>query len=251
MGEHPLVSRTLKGVFNTRPPLPRYNTFWDVNVVLQYIKQLGHNHSLSLCQLTLKTVMLLALTRPSRLVYLSKLDIKTHTFIASGMIFEPTHLSKQSQAFNPIADFFFPSFNQDTCLCPVETLKAYQSQTLLFRGMDTKLHKLICFYLGLEDMLQSPAVRLLAGYAHVCLRQVLPQMYSSPIQSEVHHAHQLPGQGYSMSDILKATDWSPEETIQKFYHPDKDTRSAFGAAVLSSAAASHLHVDMETEPSKM
>ena len=45
VGEHPLVSRALKGAFNTRPPLPRYNTFWDVGVVVQYIRQLGHNHS--------------------------------------------------------------------------------------------------------------------------------------------------------------------------------------------------------------
>ena len=54
-----------------------------------------------------------------------------------------------------------------------------------------------------------------------------------------------------MSDILKAADWSSEGTFQKFYHRDKDTQSAFGAAVLSSAAASNFHVDMETEPSEM
>ena len=54
-----------------------------------------------------------------------------------------------------------------------------------------------------------------------------------------------------MCDILKVADWSSEGTFQKFYHHDKDTTSAFGAAVLSSAAASNLHVHMETEPSKM
>ena len=63
MGEHPLVSRALKGVFNTRPPLPRHNTFWDVSVVLQYIRQMGHNHSLSLRQLMLKTVMPISLNQ--------------------------------------------------------------------------------------------------------------------------------------------------------------------------------------------
>ena len=58
--------------------------------------------------------------------------------------------------------------------------------------------------------------------------------------------------GISVSDILKAADWSSEGTFQKFYHYDKDIRSAFGAAaVLSSAAASYLHVDMETVPSDM
>ena len=34
VGEHPLVLRVLKGAYNARLPLPRYNTFWDVGVVL-------------------------------------------------------------------------------------------------------------------------------------------------------------------------------------------------------------------------
>ena len=41
VGEHPLVSRILKGAYNSRPPLPRYNTFWDVDLVLQHIKGWG------------------------------------------------------------------------------------------------------------------------------------------------------------------------------------------------------------------
>ena len=158
--------------------MPRYNTFWDVSVVLQYIRQLGHNHSLSLRQLTLKTVVLLALTRPSRSVDLCRLDTKTRTYIASGVILKPTHLSKQSQASNPITDFFFPSFNQDTCLCPVETLKAYQSQTLLFRGMNpnTPQTNLILSWIGRYAPVSSSTI---AHWLCTCL--VLTQMYSSPI----------------------------------------------------------------------
>ena len=39
VGQHPLVSRILKGIYNERPPLPRYSTFWDVGVVLRYLKK--------------------------------------------------------------------------------------------------------------------------------------------------------------------------------------------------------------------
>ena len=94
VGEHPLVSSVLKGAYNTRPPLPCYTTFWDVGVVLQYIKSLGHNSSLTLHQLSIKTVMLLTLTRLSRSVDLANLDISTHTYVASGVIFKPLLLSK-------------------------------------------------------------------------------------------------------------------------------------------------------------
>ena len=34
VGQHPLVSRLLKGAFNERPPLFRYSSFWNVDVVM-------------------------------------------------------------------------------------------------------------------------------------------------------------------------------------------------------------------------
>ena len=41
VGKHPLVCRLLKGVFNLRPPLPRYEYTWDVKTVTSFIKGLG------------------------------------------------------------------------------------------------------------------------------------------------------------------------------------------------------------------
>ena len=70
---HPTVAWLLQGVFNSRQSQPRYAAFWDVGVVIQHIKGLGASKDLSLKHLTMKTVMLLALTRPSRLAVLSKL----------------------------------------------------------------------------------------------------------------------------------------------------------------------------------
>ena len=48
IGQHPLVCRLLKGSYNQKPPTPRYSHFWDVGVVLRFLKQLGKNPSLSL-----------------------------------------------------------------------------------------------------------------------------------------------------------------------------------------------------------
>jgi len=70
-----LVTRMLKRAFNERPPLPKYSSFWDVGLVLHYLKNLGNNEMLSLQWTTITLAMLLALTRPSRSVDLSKLDI--------------------------------------------------------------------------------------------------------------------------------------------------------------------------------
>ena len=66
IGQHPLVSRLLKGAFQSCPPLSRYQGTWDVSVVLYHIGEYQLGQSLTLKQLSLRTVMLLALTRPSR-----------------------------------------------------------------------------------------------------------------------------------------------------------------------------------------
>ena len=57
--------------------------------------------------------------------------------------------------------------------------------------------------------------------------------------------------GVTIMDILNAADWSTEATFQQFYHREMQDMITFGSSVLSSASTSNLHVDMETEPSKM
>ena len=52
VGKHPTITRLLKGAFHERPPLPRYTSTWDVNKVLQYLKNLGPSNGLTLKQLT-------------------------------------------------------------------------------------------------------------------------------------------------------------------------------------------------------
>ena len=124
----------LKGIFNERPPLSRYSTFWNVGVVLRYLKQLGNNDLLSLHLLTIKSVMLLALARPSRSMDLSKLDIQHRTYTTGGLIFKAQNLLKQSRPSKLLTDFFYPRFPEDTDVCPVATVQTYEQRTLQFRS---------------------------------------------------------------------------------------------------------------------
>ena len=79
VGQHPLVTRLLKGIFHDRPPLPRYSGTWNVQNVLNYLEGLGENKFLPLKLLSWKLTMLLALTRPSRSADLSHLDLSRRT----------------------------------------------------------------------------------------------------------------------------------------------------------------------------
>ena len=48
VGQHPYVTRLLKGVLNKRPPKPRYFHTWNVDVMIKHMSSLGKNSALSL-----------------------------------------------------------------------------------------------------------------------------------------------------------------------------------------------------------
>ena len=86
--------------------------------MISYLQNLGGNDSLNLRHLTLKTVILLALIRPSRSADLAKLDIQWMFYQADGVTFQPAHLAKQSRSSKHFADFFFPLFKDDPVIMP-------------------------------------------------------------------------------------------------------------------------------------
>lgn len=97
VGQHPLVSRVLKGAFNQRPPKPRYEFMWDVSKVLNYIDSLGESDALPLQSLSWKLAMILALTRPSRSADIAMLDLRYRRYTPEGVVFQEAVLAKQSK----------------------------------------------------------------------------------------------------------------------------------------------------------
>lgn len=57
-----LISKFMRSLFFTKPPVPRYTGTWDVGILLKYLTSLFPFSRLSLCDLIIKLVCLLALT---------------------------------------------------------------------------------------------------------------------------------------------------------------------------------------------
>ena len=66
LGSHPVICRLMKGVFENRPSLLRYNETWDVHTVVERLAGWPDTGLLTLKQLTMRTVMLLALLSGQR-----------------------------------------------------------------------------------------------------------------------------------------------------------------------------------------
>ena len=97
VGQHELVSRFMKGIFNCNPPAPRYTSTWDVDVVLKYLSSLPENTHLPLA-LTHKIAMLSALCSANHCSELAPLDLNFCSIFENGIkfiILGPTRQGKK------------------------------------------------------------------------------------------------------------------------------------------------------------
>ena len=212
VGQHPTIVRLMKGAFNQRPPQPKYSTTWDVSIMTRYITAMGENGSLPLKSLSLKLVMLLALTRPSRSHDLSNLDLRYMKSLPDGVEFKPSTLAKQSRPSKLAAPFVFPAFPADKSLCPKESLSEYISRTESYRGTgpDRKT-KLFLSYIKPHNPISSSSVA----------RWILAMLNLAGIDTDNFKAHSVrsasvsaaASSGVTTNQILEAANWSSESVF--------------------------------------
>ena len=229
IGSHPMVSRLLEGAFHERPPQPRYSATWDISVVANHILSLGDNQNLAFADLTLKLVMLLALTRPSRSIDLTNLDIRFRHYSPEGVTFQSAKLAKQSRQTKPVRDFFFPKFEQNKKLCPVLTLQEYEKRTTDKRSPHGSTHLLIAM-IRPHKLVSSSTVE----------RWLKTVLNNAGIDTSIFKAHSVRSAacssasevGVTTATILDAADWATETVFQRFYYKPKHN-TTFRHAVLT------------------
>jgi hypothetical protein len=133
LGEHPLICRLVKGIGRLRPPLPRYQSTWDVNLVLNLFKEFPSNDKLNLKDLTLKLVSLLALASGQRAQTLSGINLDN---IKQSCDKIEIYITKQIKTSAPGVTqpcIIIPTVHSDKQLCVASVLREYITRTSNFR----------------------------------------------------------------------------------------------------------------------
>ncbi|KAK2562243.1 hypothetical protein P5673_014500 [Acropora cervicornis] len=110
--------KLLKGVYNLQTPSPRYSSTWDVTKVTGYLKTLFPLDQLSLKSLTLKTVMLCALSSALREQTLCALDIRFLNKSGNSLSFSVSERLKTSRPGKSTRKVDLISLPEDNSLCP-------------------------------------------------------------------------------------------------------------------------------------
>lgn len=231
VGQHPLVKRFLRGVFNIKPCLPRYGTTWDVNIVLEYLSLL-ENESLSLPDMTSKLTMLLTLVSGQRCQSLACLDIRDMYIEDDCIVFRFNVLLKQTRPFFQVAPLVLRKFSDSPPLCVYSLLKLYLKTTSDIRGDTTKLLL----------MIRKPHY---AVTSQTVARWIKKVMTDAGIDTNIFSAHSTRSAatsaaksvGMSLTSIMNAVGWSNSGTFHKFYHRTANSDN-FGLSVLSKYSTS-------------
>ena len=217
VGQHPLVVQLLKGIHNSRPPMPRNINTWDVEKVTQYLASLGPNEQLTLKQLSKKLVVLLALSSAERGSELTAHDLRYRRFHPEGVSFNFPELTKGVRVGKPLKTSFHASFPLNELLCPCLCLKEYEKRTKPFRqSSETKPNKL---FLSVNRPHKPIDSGTLSHWVKDCLVE-------AGIDSNAFKAHSTRSAatsgavkaGISISEIIRLEDWTKESTFKKFYY---------------------------------
>ena len=121
-GKHPIVTRMLKGIFRTRPALPRYICIYNAEIVIEFLKSLPCWEEITLKWLTLKLVTLLALLSSHRCQTLNSLSIEHMDInIQQVTFYIPKVIKNTTTMFHP-KPIILQAFPADERICPVRNI---------------------------------------------------------------------------------------------------------------------------------
>ena len=226
-GDHPLLKRFMRGAFHLRPSTPRYSYTWEVDKVLNYLETLSPLEDLTLKQLTLKLVTLIALITGQRcqsihmmdLSHMQKTDNK-YRFVIEGLI-------KTSKPGKVQPVLVLPKFDEDTNKCVFRTMDEYIDRT---QNLRENSNKLFLSYTKPHNEVGKDTIS----------RWIKKVLKLSGIDTNVFSSHSTRAASTSSAEratvsittIMKAASWSNASTFRQFYNKPIQTEDEFALAIL-------------------
>lgn len=213
----PILLRFFKGIYHLRPSTPRYNSTWDVDVVLRTLEDWGPSEQLDLRKLTLKLTMLLALGSAFRVQSLALINFKLIRINEEGVEIRVKDRIKTTRPGAKQPYVYFPLFENEK-LCIARTISCYVTKTKEFR--DNKINLLLSFTPRHHEVGPQTISRW--------LKAVLKE-------AGISEESKALVKGMNIQSIKETAGWSNKSMVfPKFYNrPIKKTEKNFAQVVLS------------------
>ena len=238
LGYNDTIIAQFKFFYKERPSFPRYPVTWDVGQVLRFLSSWHPPNSLTLKQLTLKTVALVALTSSDRAQTLKALRVDRVVSTPQGLEFVIWEILKTSRRGRParvvkcvkwdapeldVAHYVLTYINKTISL----RLRAFK------RGLGKPNQLFLSFKTGLPVTKQTISrwIKEVMTLAGIDTTMFLPGSTRGASTSAAGR------RGASIAPILGAGDWTILGTYQRFYERNLEN-TPVGRLILEEANVS-------------
>ena len=225
--DYDLVKKLRRGMFNVRPPRPKYCAIWDVNAVLTFLSAMRTDTLMYLSQKLATLLMILSGNRVNMLSHM-KLTLMVMTEEECTFTFDnPLKHSREGRKTDIMTFRAYP----ETALCPVKAIAKYVE----IRGP-----------LSGDPELFVTTVRQHHKASHDTLaRWIKDTLLAAGIDTGTYQAHSCRAAstttaslaGISLVTILKSASWANANTFYRYYQKEIDehyekAEENFGVALL-------------------
>ena len=226
VGNHILVRKFLRGVFNRRPALPRTDITWDADIVLNFLKSWSPASTLSLLQLTVKVVLLCLLVSGQRGQTVWQMDLRNMTWTKNEVRCRFGDPLKTSTPRTHQCEVTFGAFPSNKALCVVRYMQQYVKRTQTLRGKETK------FFISVKAPHKAVGRDTIRRWTKLGLQKAGIDMsvftpHSTRAASTSKAVRKVP-----LKTILQTVGWRRPSTFAVFYHKKVVSGKEFGNAVL-------------------
>ena len=217
------VTRFMKGVFNSRPALPRLNVTWDVSIVLNYLESMS---DMSLFQLSCKLSMLFLLLSAQRCQTLHLIELPDIRFLNNCVYIAPSHVLKQTRPGKHLETLCFKKYDKNKKLCLVRVLSEYIKRTKELRSTTKLLISTIKPFGAASKSTVSRWVKVVMGKAGI-------DITFKPHSTRSASSSKASMHGIPMSTIMKTAGWSNAKVFANFYEKPIQQVTSVQDAILS------------------
>lgn len=208
------LKRFFKGVFRSRPPLPKYNETWDTSIVLEFLSKWYPNEGLSLEHISKKMITLLALVTSHRVQTLANIKISNIERHASRIKIKIPDLIKTSRVGSEQPILILPFFNERPEICPARTISTYLEKTAKLRNQSEPL------FISFKKPYKPVGTQTLSRWVKNTLTLSGIDTSSFTAHSTRHAASSAALRlGVSLDTIRKTAGWSlGSQTFARYYN---------------------------------
>ena len=212
-GQTRLTKIYMKGVFNTKPPVPRYVDTWDPATVLRFLKKWNPPSKLTLKQLTFKVAMLIVLVTGQRIQTLVLLHVNCMSVNRDSVVFRIFDLLKQSRPGYRNPEIVLKAYPTDKTLCIFTFLLAYIRRTKPLRENTTALFLTLNKpHSAASKDTVSRWVKATMSAAGIDTSRFAPHSVRCASTSAAHRG------GAPVNEIMQKAGWSSDNVFAKFYN---------------------------------